>query len=178
MPRLFVAIDLPQETVRELVRIQPQPGNGLRLTRPDQMHLTLHFLGEADLSAACNVLQMVAAPPFSLVMEGVGTFGSNRRGLVLWAGIRNVPPLQSLHAALGEALQLIGYQPESRPFAPHITLARCAPDVPRKIIDDFLCRNAGFALPEFPVSEFVLYSSTLSSQGSVYRREKVFPLAG
>jgi 2'-5' RNA ligase len=84
--------------------------------------------------------------------------------------------LQSLYAAITAALLPIGYQPEPRPFRPHITLARCQSHVPRLVIDEFLQAHATFVSPEFPVTEFVLYSSELKPNGSVYRRERVYPL--
>lgn len=176
MPRLFLAIDFPESIRQELLEIQPAPVRGVRLTKPDQLHLTLHFLGETKLESTLAALQTVAASAFSLAMQGVGKFGSAHRDVILWAGVRNNPPLQSLHAALATTLTPIGYQPEPRPFSPHITLARCQSNAPRRVIEEFLQTNAGFATPEFPVAEFVLYSSELTPHGSVYHREQVYPL--
>lgn len=176
MPRLFVAIDLPDDVKRELRRIRPEDVRGVRLTKPDQMHVTLHFLVNAELEPTREAVRTVAAPAFSLAMEGVGTFGSPRRGLILWAGFQVNAALSALHAALAQALAPTGYVPEPRPFSPHITLARCEPQVPRRVIDAFLEKNVQFALPEFPVSEFVLYSSELTRDGSVYRREEIISL--
>jgi 2'-5' RNA ligase len=178
MPRLFVAVDLPDAVKAELVRLQPPSGNGVRCTPPDQMHLTLHFLGDVDLDPVVEALQRVKAASFSLRLEGVGTFGSAGRGFILWAGFGYCPAVLALHAAIADALQQTGYQPERRPFSPHLTLARCKPRTPRSVIDDFLRRHANFRSADFPIRQFALYSSTLTPDGAEYRREAHFPLGG
>lgn len=177
MPRLFVALDLPPETRADLVRILPAGGPGMRVTPPDQMHLTLHFLGDSERGNAVSALQAVSVPAFFLTFAGVGQFGSLPRGVILWAGFRDSRELQELHAAIAQALLPTGYQPESRPYCPHLTLARCKPQTSQSDIDAFLKRNASFTTRPFPVVEFSLYSSALSLNGPVYRREKRFPLS-
>jgi RNA 2',3'-cyclic 3'-phosphodiesterase len=83
VPRLFVAIDLPDEIKRGLQRRQPADVRGIRCTTPDQMHLTLHFLGETELPSTIDALGNVVAEPFSLRMTGVGKFGAANRGVIL-----------------------------------------------------------------------------------------------
>ena len=68
MPRLFVAVDLPDRTICELIRIQPRPADGIRLTRREQIHVTLHFLGEADVQQVCTALQEIRLPTFLLTL--------------------------------------------------------------------------------------------------------------
>jgi RNA 2',3'-cyclic 3'-phosphodiesterase len=91
--------------------------------------------------------------------------------------VESNPALMKLHAAIAEALLPTGYLPEPRPFHPHITLARCEPRTPRSAIDDFLRQHAGESLPPFAVIEFALYSSQTGSAGSVYVRERTYPLS-
>src|SRR5262245_61847800 len=109
MPRLFLAIDFPESIRQELLRIQPASVRGIRRTKPQQLHLTLHFLGETQLEPTLAALRIVCAPAFSLAMQGVGKFASAHRDAILWAGVRNNSALQSLHAALTAALKPIGY---------------------------------------------------------------------
>jgi 2'-5' RNA ligase len=171
VPRLFVAIDFPDELKAELLRLQPPSGCGVRPTKPEQLHLTLHFLGDAELQPAVDALQTVNSSAFSLAFAGVGKFGSARRETILWAGMVESVELQRLHHEIASALLPTGYQPEPRPFHPHITLARCQPRTPRTVIDEFLTNHAGWHYPEVTVAEIVLYSSVLTPTGSVYRRE-------
>ncbi len=176
MPRLFVALDLPPATRADLVRIMPAACTGMRVTPPDQMHLTLHFFGESDRASVVAALRTVSAPAFSLTLAGVGQFGSLPRGVILWAGFRESRELQALHAAIAQKLLPTGYQPERRPYCPHLTLARCKPRMPQSAVDDFLKSNAMFTTRPFSVAEFSLYSSVLTPNGAEYRREESFPL--
>lgn len=176
MPRLFVAIDLPAAVTAKLARQQPLPMDGIRLVEPSQMHLTLHYIGEADIERMALALQAVAVSAFSLTLEGVGRFPSAGNATILWAGVRENVELLGLHAAVAAALAITGYRPETRRYHPHITLARCKPLVPASVTAEFLARPAAFSLSEVPVVEFGLYSSTLFGDAPVYRRERSFPL--
>lgn len=176
MPRLFVAVSLPAATTAELALRQPPPMAGVRLVEPGQMHLTLHFIGEADIERMGAALQAVAAPAFLLTIEGVGKFSSAGKTVTLWARVRDNAELLGLHAAIAVALAGEGFRPEIRRYTPHITLARCAPRVPAAMVAEFLARHVAFSLPGVPVAEFGLYSSTFVGDTSVYRCERSFPL--
>ncbi len=106
MPRLFVAIDLPVSVRAALSAIQPPAVPGLRLVDRSRMHLTLHFLGEADTGLISSALQEVAAPPVPLAIQGVGRFGG--KSTVLWAGVRETGELSKLHSRIAAALSGVG----------------------------------------------------------------------
>lgn len=177
MPRLFVAIDLPADITKSLAQILPIGEPGIRCIPAEQLHLTLHFLGDTPLAATVAALKTVVTPAFWLSIQGVGRFGSTHRGDILWAGIHASRELQHLHATMARSLIGTGYRPESRPYTPHLTLARCKPEAPRTVINDFLQHHAELVTPSFPVTEFSLYSSVLNEHGPVYRREETFPLS-
>lgn len=176
MPRLFVALDLPVAVTAKLARNQPPPMAGIRLVEPGQMHLTLHYIGQADIQRMAAALQTVAVPAFSLTLEGVGQFPPAGKAVTLWAGVQYNAALLALHAAIAVALAVEGYRPEARRYSPHITLARCKPLVPAGVVTEFLVRHTELSLPGVPVTAFGLYSSTLVGDASVYRRERSFPL--
>lgn len=176
MPRLFVAADLPSHSIAELVRLQPAPTRGIRLTSQSQMHLTLHFLGDADVDQAKSALQSVAVPEFLITLQGVGQFPSFGGGLILWVGVQRSDPLVQLHAAVGEALTGIGFRPEVRPYAPHITLARCKTRQCSTAVKAILESYERFELRDLPIRTFGLYSSSVVDEARVYRCEKRYAL--
>jgi 2'-5' RNA ligase len=176
MSRLFIAIDIPEDATAELVRIQPVSTVGVRLTEPGQMHLTLHYIGEADAVRTAEALRTVAVLRFSLTFEGVGQFPSAGGAVTLWAGVRESPELLRLHAATALALAGVGFQPEARRYTPHVTLARCEPGVADGAVAEFLARRAAFSLPGVPVEGFGQYSSAFAGDVPVYRRERSYPL--
>lgn len=176
MPRLFVAIDLPEHAKRALASIQPAPDPSIRLVHQDQMHLTLHFVGEADLESISSQLRKVGGRPLPLQIRHLGRFYS-AEATILWAGVERSAQLASLHKALAIALMEAGVKVESRPYQPHITLARCGPNIPAAVIHDFVGEHADFSFPEFVAGAFRLYSSELTPSGPVYRMEREFALA-
>ena len=176
MPKLFVAIDLPDFVTAELVRIQPPAVNGIRLVQPDQMHLTLHFIGEFNIEPMAAALGSVKSSEFSLAIEGVGEFPSADGAVTLWAGVKKTPELLVFHEAVARALGGIGIQSEKRPYNPHVTLARCESGVARQMIDEFLNKNAGFSRRAVKVASFGLYSSALIAGAPRYRCETTWRL--
>ncbi len=174
MPRLFIAIELPPAITAELARLQPRPAPGLRLSSAEQMHITLHFLGEADVLPIKNALQSVAVPAFSLQLAGLGQFRSRGDNVALWAGVEVSEELLALHAGITAVLADAGTRLQSYRYKPHITLARCKPGMPAALIPAFLAQQ--FSLPFIPVTGFGLYSSTLTKDGPLYCREQWFAL--
>ncbi|AJE04727.1 RNA 2',3'-cyclic phosphodiesterase [Geobacter pickeringii] len=177
--RLFVAIDLPdgvKQSVADLCRGVP----GVRWLPPEQLHLTLRFIGEADEAvdgAIRRGLAAIVSPPFPLALRGVGCFPSPRRPRVLWVGLGGSDPLHRLQQAVEAAVNGAGVPAEERPFSPHITLARLR-EHGETGIAPFLARNASFQGEPFTVDAFYLYSSILTPQGAIHRREASYPLAG
>lgn len=131
--RLFIAVPLAppiKELVRQAMPALQQEQPFQRWVHPEDLHITLKFLGDTQPTAVPALeakLGQIASRsmPFSLQLEGIGTFGSPRAPSVLWAGLGG--SLQALHRLQAdvelEAAEL-GYAPEGRAYAPHVTLAR------------------------------------------------------
>ena len=124
--RLFFAL-WPEGEVRDALRAWQKgclSGN-VRPTHRDDLHLTVHFLGQVDAGRIDRLLALadqVHVPRFDLVLDRLGHFARPR---VLWAGPATVPAeLRNLHADLASGLRDCGFEPESRPYRPHVTLAR------------------------------------------------------
>lgn len=176
--RLFVAIDLPDTVKDQLDTLQTCIPTA-RWVKRQQMHLTLFFLGETDrLPDIKNSLASIETPPFSLTLTGVGRFPKRHRQppRVLWVGIDAEPALAQLHEQVTTALAEIGFEPEHRPFSPHITLARFKTREPLPEVDALLNAHGAFRVPSIAITEFVLFSSALTPQGPLYEREAVFAL--
>jgi len=176
MKKLFVALDLPVSIRKRLTAVQPEPGTGIHLVNPDQLHVTLYFIGEAKLDPIRTALESVIGKTFSLTLEGLGQFRTSSRKTVLWAAIKESSQLNELHEAIASVLRHQGAQKESKPFAPHVTLARCSPQTPATIIDKFTRQKNDLDLPEFEITKFGLYTSTIVNKLLVYTLEKSYLL--
>lgn len=168
---MFVAIDLPEIVRAALVEIQPPVQPGVRSVPVSQMHLTLHFLGERPYEPIVAGLSSLVLPQFTLAVDGVGSFSAADGGTILWAGVRGSTELAQLHTAITIALAPSGFRPETRPYHPHLTLARCSPSVSPNTVQTFLNKHQSFQLPAFPIEHITLYSSTLRPEGPTYREE-------
>lgn len=177
--RLFVALTLP-EPVRAALAALAQPLPGVVWTRPEQLHVTLRFLGEVPVERIEPMLARLApvrVEPFVLPVEGGGSFPPGRPPRVLWIGTgRGHPRLFQLRQRLDDALLAAGLELDVRTFQPHITLARVSEDA-AAAATHWLHTHRDFAAPPFRVEAFELYASTLQPPGAVHTLKQRFPLA-
>ncbi|MGE4548998.1 MAG: RNA 2',3'-cyclic phosphodiesterase [Intestinibacillus sp.] len=130
--RLFVAFLFEEKTHRALLDVQERlrkaAGRG-NFTRPQNLHLTLGFLGETPperLSAAKQAVTRTPMQPLALVFDHLGSFRQQGNDL-WWAGLRRDSALTATQRALAAALAQEGFRLENRRFQPHLTLARQVP---------------------------------------------------
>ncbi|MDJ0822608.1 MAG: RNA 2',3'-cyclic phosphodiesterase [Paracoccaceae bacterium] len=178
--RVFVAIDLPDVAIAELVRLQNALAVG-RLVPEENLHLTLSFLGEQSeeaVEAAHLALSGVRAAAFDLRLAGVGSFGK-QVPQVIYADVAPCPALMDLAQRITRSLRTAGLMFEKRRFRPHVTLAR----LPRSMsgheaatLPDKLARLAAFQGTPFRVHSFQLYQSTLSPSGARHETLASYPL--
>ncbi|MBX0327295.1 RNA 2',3'-cyclic phosphodiesterase [Oscillochloris sp. ZM17-4] len=176
--RLFIALDLPDHARAALAEAQSRLrrcGHAVRWAAVDGLHLTLQFLGEADPARVPDLLAALAAipaPAFPLRLGGLGAFPSSARPRVIWAGLAgDLGALGALQRAVTDATAPLGFIPEDRPFAPHLTLGRARQDVGAAQIDA-LAAALRAAAPPAPVAWDVgrplLFESRSTPQGVVY----------
>jgi len=173
--RIFTGIALGDE-VREKILKELKPfrkvGTPIRWTAPENVHLTLKFIGEVDESLAARVaaaLQaMPAASPFRLRARGFGKFPEGDDLHVLWAGVEASPQLQALFTGVEAALAPLGIACDTRPFHPHVTLGRNKARYNFKGLFALLEEKNGLFFGEWPVSAYRLFSSRLLPEGPVY----------
>jgi 2'-5' RNA ligase len=176
--RLFVALELDEKAQALLADYQQRLAGldrAVRWVRPEQIHLTLKFLGEvpeAQVEPIAKALDELAAhEPFEFEIEGIGTFGSPRSPRVIWVGVRMPnPPLTNLQKACEKSLAELGFAPEERAFKPHLTLGR--------VKDPRAGRDIGEAVSNVQTQvigrlvqragQVILFESILRPQGSQY----------
>ena len=177
MHRLFVAIDFPTATRDRLAGLcRGVPG--ARWVPPEQLHLTLRFIGEVDgptFHDVAEALDAVHLPCFELELKGVGHFPPSGEPRVLWAGIAPADSLSRLRNAIERALHDAGVAPDTRRFTPHVTLARLK-NARGGEIAPYLTEHSLFASAPTPIGEFHLYSSWLGSKQALHRIEASYPL--
>ncbi len=175
--RLFLALSLP-EPLRERLVALCTGLPGARWVTPENLHLTLRFIGEVDGSQARDLdaaLAQVRAARLAVVLAGVDRFGSRRKLRALWVGVEPNPELEHLYRKLDQAAQSAGLPPEGRKFKPHVTLARFKGDPGHRLLD-YLAHHATFRAEAFEAREFTLYASFLGQAGAIHTPEALYPL--
>ncbi len=180
--RAFIAIDLPTSIRAALAQAQADlraHGPDCRWTRPEGIHLTLKFLGPISDAQVEQVTRALATlTPFGVFpidVRGFGFFPDFRRPRVFWAGLEAPPGLGELAQRVEEAMAGLGLAPETRPFAPHLTLARLRVPRPQPALAALVEAKGAVSLGRFEVSEFFLFESKLSPRGAEYRKVARFP---
>ena len=175
--RLFVALDIPEEIAEAFAAMQSGL-QGARWSHPENLHLTLAFIGEAtrrQCDDICAALTNVSPPFFDISLSGFGHFGDTRPR-ALWAGVARNEGLTHLQSKVSNALRNVGVNLEARKFTPHVTLAYLkgayVGDVQRWITE-----HSPLKLTPFPVGEFHLYVSHLSSERAYYEIIESYPLS-
>jgi 2'-5' RNA ligase len=176
--RLFAALSVPESVAHELMLLQGGVP-GARWQSREQLHLTLRFIGEVDgrdARAIDDALAGIDAPAFHLQLHGVGQFG-NKQPHTLWMAARPNDLLDHLARKVDTAIRRVGQPQDTHKFTPHVTLARLRNPELDKLLE-WLTDHALFTSAEFAVNAFCLYSSKLTSYGSIYRVEQDYPLRG
>ncbi len=177
MPRLFVAVPLP-EAVTERLAALAGGVPGARWSPAQNMHVTLRFIGDVDGREASDIaaiLGEVDGAAFDMAVDGVDVFGGRRDARLLFAGVSPREPLKRLRDKIEAALQRHGLAAEERKYHPHITLARLR-GAPADRVGRFLEANGLLMSPPIRVDGFTLFDSVRGNDGAVYRALQTYDL--
>lgn len=177
MPRLFVAIDLPERILDDISSIY-EAIPGAKWTEHPQLHLTLSFIGEVSEDTAEIIersLMSVKVHSFPIQLKNVGFFPPRKTPRILWCGVAANEELLRLQSKIERTLTNAAIAIEQRKYSPHITIARLNNSPPQKLAQ-FMATNALFQTEPFLASEFFLYSSHLRREGAHHIKEAVYEL--
>lgn len=183
--RLFVALDLPDEVrsaLSELITKLKPLSRGARWVPPESLHVTLKFIGwigDDKLQPTQEILASIrSSQPVELNFRGSGFFPNERRPRVFWCGLEASPNLAEIAAALETALVPLGIEADTRPYTPHLTLARFKSS---EGVAALVKAAGSLKMRDFggtTATNFHLYESLLKSSGAQYNRLASFPFAG
>ena len=179
--RSFLAIDIKGaardriESVLEMLRARPN-GDRVRWVSPDNLHVTLRFLGDVKASVLPDLVSAVAdelrsQPAFACQLKEVRTFPNAKRPRVIAIALDAEGHLTELAAAVERGAVRLGFPPESRGFRAHLTLGRLCGHAYPSMHDDFDLSGC-----PVPVDGVVLFQSVLTPEGAVYTEIERIPL--
>jgi len=189
--RSFIAIELPEELRLELSQLQAklkagkQPG--VKWADPYGIHLTLKFLGNIAVDKTGEITKAIeeaaqGTAPFHLEVKQLGVFPNLRRVQVVWVGISGeVDKLGQLQQRIESGLARLGFTPESRPFTPHLTLARLRDQASldeRQRLGQLIASTSFESAHSIEVDAVNLMKSQLTREGAIYSRISSVKLIG
>jgi RNA 2',3'-cyclic 3'-phosphodiesterase len=176
MKRTFIAVKV--EAGSELLKLFSVLKNELkydsiRWTDPNQIHLTLAFLGDTSEETIKHVSTMLSEisggiSTFSFKISGMGVFRTLGNPRVIWAGIERSDELENLFRVIKSGLDRIGFAKEERSFKPHLTLGRIKQVKEKGDLEKLAKQFDKKVFQEVKVSEIIFYESLLRPTGSVY----------
>lgn len=174
MIRAFIASDIPDSVgLGNLMDRLRKSGARISVPKSEGMHVTLKFLGDTEEDSMSEIIRhleksVLGFAPFEVKIIGTGAFPNKRNPRVFWAGLEDGGILGRIAGSIDENLSAMGFARESRPFTPHVTIARVkAPyglEKATKILEEFERTQFGTYL----VKDIRLKKSTLTPNGSIY----------
>ncbi len=187
MIRSFLAIELPKLILKKIEEVQ----RDLRSTRadvrwvnPEKIHLTLKFFGNIEESRIDPIFKSIEepirnTPPYSIEVKGVGAFPHLKNPRVIWMGLVDGKAiLTSFQKQIETQLEKIGFQPEDRPFHPHLTLGRMKSSRGKEEMVGRMEKHREEEFGDFPVERVILFKSDLTPSGPVYTLLREMKLGG
>ena len=186
--RLFVALEIPAAVrdnlaaqIKELRHLPaPLADKRLRWVRPENLHVTLKFIGEVEAARLDGIRRALTAigldAPVGLELRGLGFFPDERYPHVLWVGLNASGNLPVLARDIDRALEGQGIARDQRAFTPHLTLARFEPRAFDEKLRTAIQKNSQREFGAFEAREFHLIQSKLQPSGAAYTSLAAFPL--
>ncbi len=170
--RAFLGVPLTaelQETIHSLQNTLKARIRDIRWSRPENLHLTLHFFGETEQENLEKIrVSMLSVKrchrPFQVDVIGLGAFPSLRRPRVIWLGLNPQDQLEQLHSDCQRVVREAGLVTDSRPYSPHLTIGRA-----RQRANELTALGAKLEdklIGHLPVDGLVLYESRLRPGGA------------
>lgn len=187
MIRSFLAIELPKPILRKIEEVQGDLRSthaDVRWVNPEKIHLTLKFFGDIEESRIDPIFKSIEEPtrntlPFSLKASGVGAFPQMKNPRVIWMGlVDGKEVLTSFQKQIETQLEKIGFQPENRPFHPHLTLGRMKSSRGKEELIGRMEKHREEEFGDFQVERVILFKSDLKPSGPIYTLLKEIKLGG
>jgi RNA 2',3'-cyclic 3'-phosphodiesterase len=176
MPRLFTGLELPEVVVGQLALMRGGVV-GARWLEPEDYHITLRFVGDIDARTARDIddtLGDIHRPEAPIRFEELSWFGGDKPRAIV-AKVRADAALMDLQAEQERRLRRIGFEPETRKYTPHVTLARLR-GAGQAAVASYLAERGALVADSFVAERFVLYSARAGSGGGPYVVEAAYPL--
>jgi len=174
--RTFIAINIPNDVRAAIDEFQEKLQEhraDVKWVRPESIHITLKFLGDVEATRIKEIARSInetvkEVEPFTVTVQGVGTFPNDRRPRVLWVGVKTgANILSDVAGRIDVALSGLGFEKEKRRYSAHLTLGRVRSTRGIEAVVRSM-RALEFETKPFDVTEIDVMKSVLQRTGAVY----------
>lgn len=180
--RGFIAVEVPVNDI--MIKFQDeirQTDAKVKLVEPENIHITLKFLGDAPLTQVNAIESMMnhtvsTVKQHSIMLAGTGVFPNKNYIKVIWIGIQGSDYLSEITKSLNQQCMKLGYKKEKKAFSAHLTIARVKSSQGKNQILSILENYESTVFAKIPVTQILLKKSTLTSKGPIYETLLSIPL--
>jgi len=180
--RSFLAFDMEKETVKKRLasvqKLLAQTGADLKLVEPQNIHITIRFLGDVTPNTVEKIfeeMKKIQFTPFNVQINSLGAFPDLRYPRVVWAGItEGADQLKNVFNQLEPRLRSLGFAPDSKGFSPHLTIARVRTGINKAQLAEFVAKNVNYDFGSIKAECLRLKRSDLTPRGPIYSTLKEF----
>lgn len=181
--RCFIAIPLPKKLQQQICRLQQDIRQAVPQLKPvpaNNLHLTLHFLGEQtqdQLAKITSAMLSIAQNKniFNVTVAGPDCFPDQQQAKILYLGFAPSTELAEIHQLLATALTALNMAPDPRPWRPHITIGRFNR---ARRLPGGLCPFMSQQYDKLTVNKMILFQSQLTGSGAIHTPLTTADLAG
>jgi 2'-5' RNA ligase len=180
--RSFLAFDIESDTVLNRLttaqKLLVQTGADVKLVEPQNIHITVRFLGNITPAIAEKIfeeMKKIQFTPFNVQIHGLGAFPNPRYSRVVWTGItEGADQLKNVFSQLEPRLRGLGFTPDNKGFSPHLTIARVRSGRNKQQLAEFITENTNYEFGAVNAKCLRLKKSTLTPKGPIYSTLKEF----
>lgn len=179
--RAFISIDVDtSESIKEFCNALKRCDAALKVVDPENIHITLKFLGNIEEKLVPKIKDIMKESveginPYIATLRGVGAFPSTSKIRVIWIGLSNSEMLVNIADRLEEKLERLGFERETRPFSPHITVARTKKSVKMNAVRELMEEWIDVEFSTQLIDRIRLKRSVLTPKGPVYSTVEEVP---
>ena len=175
--RTFIAVSLSPSIlagIEKLMRTLQSNGEGVHWVEPQNLHITLKFLGDVPLNDLPQLIRTLTQSvcqnySFDLTLQGFGAFPNLESPKTIWIGCREgAEELGQLAEMINESLRPLGFPKEARRFSPHLTIGRVKKPAQRSPLMPILDANQNRLFGSCSISEVQIFASELTRRGPIY----------
>jgi 2'-5' RNA ligase len=172
--RTFIAIDIPvSQKIKEVLSEIKKTGINAKFVEPENIHLTLKFLGDTDQSLINKIIEAIEKSvenisPFEIKFKNIGVFPNLHYIKVVWLGVENIEILKQIAENIDEKLNKIGFKKEKREFSAHLTVARVRSAMNKEKLIKLLYKYQEVEFQKLTVNKIIFKKSQLTQKGPIY----------